>query len=81
MGEGVVAGELQAGSEAVGAGGVQGGRETPKNAIKTDVRNVASLKISLVASRHGACSHCARQVVLRCGNPNFKLFDTLLPPT
>ena len=46
-----------------------------------DVHNVASLKISLVASRHGACSRCARQVVLRCGNPNFKLFDTLLPPT
>ena len=46
-----------------------------------DVRNVASLKISLVASCHGACSHCARQVVLRCGNPNFKLSDTPLRPT
>ena len=45
------------------------------------VQNLESLKISSVASRHGACSHCARQVVLRCGNPNFKLFDTLLPPT
>ena len=36
---------------------------------------------SIASEATTACSRCARQVVLRCGNPNFKLFDTLLPPT
>ena len=37
---------------------------------------LSSLMRALVASCHGACSHCA-SVVLRCGNLNFKLSTRL----